>query len=458
MPIDFQPSQAMAEEAERGLAWREEFNRGGTEVGVARARDISNRRTLSPDTVQRMVSYFARHEVDKEGEGFSPGEEGYPSAGRIAWALWGGDPGQSWANKIQKQIETERENKMQIQIENKSGKVKLTEDINQFSVEKLTEDIGKLFGASAHASGADFGEITNCAENAIETLEIEINSPGGSIFDGYTIYQEIKSLQERGVYVTATVTGMAASMASVICMACNEVQMVPHGRMMIHEASQGVRGNAEELRKAADLLDGLSQNIAEIYAGKTGKDVEDIREMMKQETWMTAPQSLEYGFIDKILDIRSTSPKNTQHTNNPMSILSKLFPGNDEVSKLEASIAENEYIRTELEIAQNKIQELSGLSAIIVDLEESKAKAEASLAEAQATIAAKDAEIEEVKASIPSAIVESLSAIGQEQAIEASEEASAEIDHIKELSNLKGSARTAYYNANQAEIKKQLKK
>jgi ATP-dependent Clp endopeptidase proteolytic subunit ClpP len=340
-------------------------------------------------------------------------------------------------------------------IKNKSGKVKLTEDINQFSVEKLTEDIGKLFGASAYASGADFGEITNCAENAIETLEIEINSPGGSIFDGYTIYQEIKSLQERGVYVTATVTGMAASMASVICMACNEVRMVPHGRMMIHEASQGVRGNAEELRKAADLLDGLSQNIAEIYAGKTGKDVENIREMMKQETWMTATQSLEHGFIDSILDIQSASPKNTQYINNPMSILSKLFPGNDEVSKLEASIAENEYIRTELEIAQNKIQELSGLSAIILELEESKAKAEASLVEAQASIIAKDAEIEEVKASIPSAIAESLAAIGQPAAIE---EASAEIDHIKELSNLKGSARTAYYNANQAEIKKQLKK
>jgi hypothetical protein len=88
----------MAAEAERGLEWRREYGRGGTEVGVARARDISNRATLSPDTVRRMKSYFARHEVDKQAEGFSPGEDGYPSAGRIAWALWGGDPGQAWAN------------------------------------------------------------------------------------------------------------------------------------------------------------------------------------------------------------------------------------------------------------------------------------------------------------------------------------------------------------------------
>jgi HK97 family phage prohead protease len=67
-------------------------------VGVARARDIANRRNLSDDTVRRMVSYFARHEIDKQGQGWSPDEDGYPSAGRIAWALWGGDPGRAWAD------------------------------------------------------------------------------------------------------------------------------------------------------------------------------------------------------------------------------------------------------------------------------------------------------------------------------------------------------------------------
>jgi len=108
--VDLQPTEAMAEEAQRGLDWREEFGRGGTEVGVARARDISNRKNLSPETVRRMVSYFARHEVDKQGEGFSPGEDGYPSAGRIAWALWGGDSGKSWANAKSKQLENEGRN------------------------------------------------------------------------------------------------------------------------------------------------------------------------------------------------------------------------------------------------------------------------------------------------------------------------------------------------------------
>ncbi|WP_216071870.1 hypothetical protein, partial [Acinetobacter baylyi] len=73
----FEPTQEMADEAELGLKWREEYGRGGTEVGVARARDISNRRNLSFETVQRMNSYFARHEVDKEAEGWNQGEEGF---------------------------------------------------------------------------------------------------------------------------------------------------------------------------------------------------------------------------------------------------------------------------------------------------------------------------------------------------------------------------------------------
>lgn len=95
----FKPNASMRKEAERGLAWRREYGRGGTAIGVARARDISNGRELSLSTVRRMHSYFSRHEVDKQGAGWSPGE-GFPSPGRIAWALWGGDPGRSWARSI----------------------------------------------------------------------------------------------------------------------------------------------------------------------------------------------------------------------------------------------------------------------------------------------------------------------------------------------------------------------
>lgn len=96
----YKPTSEMQEEAQRGLDWRREFGRGGTEVGIARARDIVNGKNLSLDTVKRMRSFFARHAVDKEAEGFRPGEDGYPSNGRIAWALWGGDAGEDWAEDI----------------------------------------------------------------------------------------------------------------------------------------------------------------------------------------------------------------------------------------------------------------------------------------------------------------------------------------------------------------------
>lgn len=100
LSVDTRPPAGVKEEAARGLAWRQEFGRGGTEVGVARARDLSGGRRISEQTARRMMSYFARHEVDKQGQGWSPGNPGYPSPGRIAWALWGGDAGRSWARGL----------------------------------------------------------------------------------------------------------------------------------------------------------------------------------------------------------------------------------------------------------------------------------------------------------------------------------------------------------------------
>jgi len=106
--IDLKPTAEMANQAQQGLKWREEFGRGGTAVGVARANQLKNRENLTPRTIGRMVSYFARHEVDKQAEGFNQGEEGFPSAGRIAWQLWGGNPGKSWANRKWEEIKRER--------------------------------------------------------------------------------------------------------------------------------------------------------------------------------------------------------------------------------------------------------------------------------------------------------------------------------------------------------------
>jgi len=109
--INTVPTNSMAEEAARGLEWRRKYKRGGTSVGVARANQLMNKERLSISTVKRMFSFFSRHEVDKQGQGFKQGQEGYPSAGRIAWALWGGDAGFSWSRKVRNQIERETNKK-----------------------------------------------------------------------------------------------------------------------------------------------------------------------------------------------------------------------------------------------------------------------------------------------------------------------------------------------------------
>ncbi|CZT33065.1 hypothetical protein [Rhizobium sp. 9140] len=100
MAGDHIPPEAVAKAAEKGLEFRQTFKRGGTQIGVARARDLKNRANLSPDTIKRMSSYFSRHKVDKRAKNF--GDDSDPSPGYIAWLLWGGDAGRDWVEKQKK--------------------------------------------------------------------------------------------------------------------------------------------------------------------------------------------------------------------------------------------------------------------------------------------------------------------------------------------------------------------
>ena len=94
----FKPTMRMAAAAKRGLRLREKFGRGGTDVGVARAQQLAERADVSEADVRSMHSYFARHAVDKEGRSHQWNSNTDPSAGFIAWLLWGGDAGKAWAD------------------------------------------------------------------------------------------------------------------------------------------------------------------------------------------------------------------------------------------------------------------------------------------------------------------------------------------------------------------------
>jgi HK97 family phage prohead protease len=170
--IDFSPPAGVRSEAAKGLAWRDEYGRGGTAVGVARARDLSNGTNISPETAKRMASYFARHEVDKQGEGWSPGQDGFPSAGRIAWALWGGDAGQSWASKLTKQIDAADENdrSASMNIERRSLAIDEIESaVPLLAVESRSEDGAEREWVVGYA--AKFGVLSLDLGDFVERLD-----------------------------------------------------------------------------------------------------------------------------------------------------------------------------------------------------------------------------------------------------------------------------------------------
>jgi hypothetical protein len=111
MAKTYKPTSGMASAARRALKWKDEGKPGGTLVGLARANQLKDRDPLSASVVLRMYSFFSRHEVDKKAQGFFSGQEGFPSKGRVAWDLWGGDGGYTWSSAKRNQIMREREGK-----------------------------------------------------------------------------------------------------------------------------------------------------------------------------------------------------------------------------------------------------------------------------------------------------------------------------------------------------------
>jgi ATP-dependent protease ClpP protease subunit len=132
-----------------------------------------------------------------------------------------------------------------------------------------------------------------------KNLTLRVNSPGGDVFDGLAIKNMIAShARDKGVKVTARVDALAASIASVIIQAADEVVVEPHSQIMIHDASGFAMGNAAEMRDMADLLDMISQNIAQVYADAAGGSTDEWRKVMKGEKWYTAQEAVDAGLAD----------------------------------------------------------------------------------------------------------------------------------------------------------------
>ena len=184
--IDLRPTKSMQQAATQALEWRKEYNRGGTLVGVTRANQLKNREPLSPNTVKRMFSFFSRHEVDKQAEGFRQGEDGYPSAGRVAWGLWGGDAGFSWSRRkvaeINRELEKEFEFDEHVEIKEEKAEVsKRVEGILKDKVKDHNDKVGNVaskrttLGVLKQVFNRGVGATTQTHHQYDQVLAIQIN-------------------------------------------------------------------------------------------------------------------------------------------------------------------------------------------------------------------------------------------------------------------------------------------
>ena len=139
-------------------------------------------------------------------------------------------------------------------------------------------------------------------------LTVQINSPGGDVWAGVSIYDALKDLDAE---VTVKVSGLAASIASVIAMAGDKIIMTPGSTMMIHRASMIAMGNTDDMQKAIEMLKTVEEGIENIYVDRTGQTKEAVKDMMEAETWMSAEKAVELGFADEVLtQVKDEEPVN----------------------------------------------------------------------------------------------------------------------------------------------------
>ena len=159
---------------------------------------------------------------------------------------------------------------------------------------QIFDQIGEDWFGGNGLSGKQFSDVL--AEVGNGPLLVEINSPGGNVWDGLSIYNQLRG---RKAPVTTRVVGIAASIASIIALAGDRVEMADAALMMIHDPSGMASGTSEDMRKMADALDQHAEVLVGVYAKKTGRSSESIRAAMKSETWFTTAEAIQFGLVDK---------------------------------------------------------------------------------------------------------------------------------------------------------------
>jgi ATP-dependent Clp protease, protease subunit len=189
--------------------------------------------------------------------------------------------------------------------------IELNSSIKKFEIKNKTEteaeillydEIGESMWGGGISSKAFSDELKKLPAS-VKKINLRINSPGGSVFDGMAIYQRLK---DHPAKVTAYIDGLSASIASVIMMAADEIIVGEGSMVMIHRASTGVWGNAGDMERMIDILEKIESQMITIYAKKTGLSRSEIFKMISDETWMTAEESIDFKFADRTFEARES--------------------------------------------------------------------------------------------------------------------------------------------------------
>lgn len=164
------------------------------------------------------------------------------------------------------------------------------------------------FGIPYTSPSQVISKIEEAKKTGDHVLNIKINSGGGSVYDAAQIYSELIEFDGQ---INAVIQSIAASAASFLAMAADNLKMTTLAQMMVHNAANREEGNHQDMTKNAEFLKKVDESISSAYALKTGKDQKELQKMMDNTTWMTAQDALEHGFIDEILLEKGKTPTNS---------------------------------------------------------------------------------------------------------------------------------------------------
>ena len=262
----------------------------------------------------------------------------------------------------------------------------------------IYDEIG-MYGIDAKSF---IDEIKNIPNDT--SVLLRINSPGGSVIDGLAIYDAINRMPQKA---TSRIEGIAASMASVIALAADEVIMSENSLYMIHNVGGGVVGGSDDLRKAAELMDKMGDRLVNIYVSKTGQSEEQIRSWMDEETWFSSIEAQEAGFINLVeepikmaakFDIKKYDYKNKVLVENLFNNQKKENQMEKEFENLKSFISE--MFNKTAEAKEVKILDNKEVSSKMSAIEESIEESNKAIVELNGSIVEKDGYIATLEAEI----------------------------------------------------------